>query len=251
MKARTVKSIALHLTFVATVTAILEIASRLGWLNPMMYGRPSAIVQFLWMNAANGKLWSDLFWTMAGTLLSFGIGSVVAILTGLAFVSWPKVERFLEPYFSAINAMPRIALAPLFVIWFGIGLGSKIAVGASVAFFIVLSSTVAGIRGVSQDHKTLCATLGASGPAIFWTITLPGAVPVLFAGLRLALIYSLLSVIGAEMIASEHGVGQSLMYLGSTFDVNGVMALLLVLALLGTLIVRLMSWLEMRLLAWQ
>ena len=170
---------------------------------------------------------------------------------GLLFVAFPKVEKFLDRYLNAMNVMPRIALAPLFILWFGLGLGSKIAVGCSLTFFIVLSSTVAGIRGVSQDHVTLCKTLGASAVTTFFQVTLPGAVPVIFSGLRLGLIYAMLGVIGAEIIASEKGLGQSLAYLGSTFEVNGVMALLLVLALLGVAVVRTMTWLEKRLLHWQ
>lgn len=123
--------------------------------------------------------------------------------------------------------------------------------GFSLTFFIVLSATVAGIRGVSQDHVTLCRTLGAGAVTTFFQVTLPGAVPVIFSGLRLGLIYALLGVVGTEIIASEKGLGQSLAYLGSTFDINGVMALLLVLALLGVAIVRFMTWIEKRLLHWQ
>jgi NitT/TauT family transport system permease protein len=190
-------------------------------------------------------------WTMAGTLISFTIGSSAAIAVGLLFVGFPKLEKFLEPYFNAMNVMPRIALAPLFILWFGLGLGSKIALGCSLTFFIVLSSTVAGIRGVSQDHVTLCKTLGASATSTFFQVTLPGAVPVIFSGLRLGLIYSLLGVIGAEIIASEKGLGQALAYLGSTFEVNGVMALLLVLAVIGVSVMKTMTWLEKRLLHWQ
>jgi NitT/TauT family transport system permease protein len=190
-------------------------------------------------------------WTMAGTLISFAIGSSAAIAVGLLFVGFPKIEKFLEPYLNAMNVMPRIALAPLFILWFGLGLGSKIALGCSLTFFIVLSSTVAGIRGVSQDHVTLCKTLGASAVATFFQVTLPGAVPVIFSGLRLGLIYSLLGVIGAEIIASEKGLGQALAYLGSTFEVNGVMALLLVLAVIGVSVMKTMTWLEKRLLHWQ
>ena len=93
--------------------------------------------------------------------------------------------------------------------------------------------------------------MGARATTTFFQVTLPGAVPVIFSGLRLGLIYALLGVIGAEIIASEKGLGQWLAYLSSTFDVNGVMALLLVLALLGVAIVRLMTWIEKRLLHWQ
>jgi NitT/TauT family transport system permease protein len=214
-------------------------------------GQPSGVLKFLWNNITSGQLWVDMGWTMAGTLSSFLLGSVAAISVGLLFVRFPQFEKFLEPYLNAMNVMPRIALAPLFILWFGLGLGSKIALGCSLTFFIVLSSTVAGIRGVSQDHVTLCKTLGASSVSIFFQVTLPGAVPVIFSGLRLGLIYSLLGVIGAEIIASEKGLGQSLAYLGSTFEVNGVMALLLVLAMIGVSVMKTMTWLEKRLLHWQ
>jgi NitT/TauT family transport system permease protein len=240
-----------HALFLGVALGAWEYAARIGWLSATFFGKPSGIAGFLVTNVADGKLWTDLGWTLAGTVLAFGLGAGAAIGIGLAFVRWPAAERFLEPYFSAMNVMPRIALAPLFILWFGLGLGSKVAIGFSLTFFIVLSATVAGMRGVSADHLTLCRTLGARPTQVFLLVTLPGAVPVLFSGLRLGLIYALLGVVGGEIIASEKGLGQALAYLGSTFNIDGVMALLLVLALLGVGVVRGMTWLEKRLLHWQ
>jgi NitT/TauT family transport system permease protein len=157
----------------------------------------------------------------------------------------------MDPYLTVLNAMPRLALAPLFLLWFGLGLGSKVAVGTSLAFFIVLANTVAGIRGVSQDLVTLSRSLGATPRQVFFKVTLPSAVPVIFSGLRLALIYSMLGVVGAELIAAEHGLGQVLAYLQSTFNMNGVMALLALLALLGMIVTQGMTRLEKALLRWQ
>ncbi|CAN1537583.1 ABC transporter permease [Limnohabitans sp. B9-3] len=251
MKAEKLKWLVVHLAFIGMMLALGEWLTANRWLDPTFVGQPSGILKFLWNNITSGQLWVDMGWTMAGTLISFLLGSVAAIAVGLVFVGFPKFEKFLDPYLNAMNVMPRIALAPLFILWFGLGLGSKIALGCSLTFFIVLSSTVAGIRGVSQDHVTLCKTLGASAVSTFFQVTLPGAVPVIFSGLRLGLIYSLLGVIGAEIIASEKGLGQSLAYLGSTFEVNGVMALLLVLALIGVSVMKTMTWLEKRLLHWQ
>lgn len=242
---------AMHVVFIAAVLGLGEIASARKWIDPTFFGQPSGVMNFLIENITTVKLWRDLGWTMTGVMVSFVLGSVCAFAVGLMFVRWPLLEKFADPYFNAMNVMPRIALAPLFILWFGLGVGSKIAVGLSLTFFIVLSATVAGIRGVSQDHVTLCRTLGASATTTFFQVTLPGAVPVIFSGLRLGLIYALLGVIGAEIIASEKGLGQSLAYLSSTFDINGVMALLLILALLGVAIVRSMTWLEKRLLHWQ
>ena len=251
MKVEKLKWATAHLAFIGLLLALGEWLTVNRWLDPTFVGQPSGVFKFLWNNITSGQLWVDMGWTMAGTLISFCLGSVAAISVGLVFVGFPKFEKFLDPYLNAMNVMPRIALAPLFILWFGLGLGSKIALGFSLTFFIVLSSTVAGIRGVSQDHVTLCKTLGASAVSTFFQVTLPGAVPVIFSGLRLGLIYSLLGVIGAEIIASEKGLGQSLAYLGSTFEVNGVMALLLVLALIGVSVMKTMTWLEKRLLHWQ
>lgn len=241
----------MHVVFIVAVLGLGEIAATRKWIDPTFFGQPSGVLKFLIENITSAKLWRDLGWTMTGVLASFVLGSVAAFGVGLAFVRWPLLEKFADPYFNALNVMPRIALAPLFILWFGLGVGSKIAVGFSLTFFIVLSATVAGIRGVSQDHVTLCRTLGASATTTFFQVTLPGAVPVIFSGLRLGLIYALLGVIGAEIIASEKGLGQSLAYLSSTFDINGVMALLLILAFLGVAIVSFMTWLEKRLLHWQ
>jgi len=240
-----------HLVFIIAVLGLAEMAAVRKWIDPTFFGQPSGVASYLKDNLATTKFWTDLGWTLAAVAASFMLGSLAAFALGLVFVRWPAIERFADPYFNALNVMPRIALAPLFILWFGLGLGSKIAVGCSLTFFIVLSATVAGIRGVSQDHVTLCRTLGAGAAATFFEVTLPGAVPVIFSGLRLGLIYALLGVVGTEIIASEQGLGQTLAYLGSTFDINGVMALLLVLALLGVGIVRFMTWLEKRLLHWQ
>jgi NitT/TauT family transport system permease protein len=240
-----------HILLLPILVSTWEIGAQLGWINPVFYGQPSGIVKFLIKHAYSGALWKDLGWTLAGTFLAFILGSIAALVTGLVFVQFPKVEKLAEPYFNALNVMPRLALAPLFILWFGLGLTSKVAVGFSLSFFIVLSSTVAGMRAVSLDHLTLCKTLGAKSTTIFFKVTLPGAVPIIFSGLRLGLIYSLLGVIGTEIVASEHGIGQTITSLATTFNSNGVMALVFVLAILGVIIVRIMTYIELYLSRWK
>jgi len=214
-----------HLLLAPVLIIGWELGANLGWINPVFYGQPSGILKFLIKHTNSGALWTDLGWTLAGTFLAFIIGSTAALITGLIFVQFPRVEKLAEPYFNALNVMPRLALAPLFILWFGLGLTSKVAVGLSLSFFIVLSSTVAGMRGVSQDHLTLCKTLGAN--------------------------YSLLGVVGTEIVASQHGIGQTITSLATSFNANGVMALVFVLAFLGVVIVRLMTSIEMYLSRWK
>lgn len=246
------REVAGHLLFLLILIGSWEFACAQGWLEPTFFGRPSEIAAYLYQGfVAKPTLWLDLGYTLLGTGISFVLGSALAILLGLVFVTYPGFERAADPYLTLLNAMPRIALVPLFLLWFGLGLGSKVAVGTSLAFFIVLSNTVAGIRGVSGDLLTLTRSLGASPLQLFRQVTLPSAVPVIASGLRLALVYSMLGVVGAELIAAEHGLGQQLAYMQSTFNMNGMMGLLLVLAVLGVLVTAGMSRLERRLLKWQ
>jgi NitT/TauT family transport system permease protein len=241
-----------HAAFIVGFIAVWEFASRQGMLDPTFFGRPSGVVAYLWNGfVAERNLWNDLFYTVLAATIAFWAGSIAAILVGLVFAMLPRMHKACEPYLTLLNAMPRIALAPLFLLWFGLGIGSKIAVAISLTFFIVLSSTVAGIKGVNSDHLVLSRALGATPGQAFFKVTLPSAVPVIFSGLRLGLVYALLGVVAAELLAAEHGLGQVLAYLQSTFDMNGVMALLFLLALLGLSITFVMNWIERRLLVWQ
>lgn len=232
--------------------AAWEYVARNKIVDPMFIGVPSQILQFFWDGLfVNKKLLTDLMWTIAGTGMAFVLGSVAGVLTGLLFVIYPAFEKFIDPLMTALNALPRIALAPLFLLWFGLGLASKVALGASLTFFIVLSSTVAGARSVDLDLLTLSRTLGARPFQVFMKITLPSAVPTIFSGLRLGLIYAMLGVIASEIIAAEHGLGQTVAYLSGTFQIDGVYAILLLLAILGTSLTWIMSSIERRLLRWR
>lgn len=229
-----------------------ELCHRMEVLSPTFFGSPFGIISFLWEGFfVKAALWKDIGYTLFGTVVSFLIGTSLALTIALIFLTYPRIERASEPYLTVFNAMPRIALAPLFLLWFGLGLGSKIAVGSSLSFFIVLSSAVAGMRSVSPDHLTLSRTLGATPTQIFFKLTMPTAIPTLFSGLRLGLIYSMLGVIGSELIAAEHGIGQQLSFLQSMFNMNGVMGLIGLLAAIGMLLTKAMTAIERRLLVWQ
>ena len=243
---------AARLAFLAVFFFLWEKAADTKFIDPILIGKPSGIVTFLWQEIfVTQSLLGDFYWSMGGTVLAFVFGSVAGILVGMLFITRPTIEAIFGPILTALNAMPRIALAPLFIIWFGLGLGSKVAVGVSLTFFIVLTSTVAGGRGVNPDHITLARTLGASESQIFRKFVLPSAVPVIFNGLRLGLVFALLGVIGAEIIASEHGLGQTLQVLASSFKTSGVFAIIILLSLIGVGISWGMTSLENRLLRWR
>lgn len=229
-----------------------ELSVRAGWVDAAFFGQPKRIMDSLVAGfGGDARIPRELGWTMYTALISFIIGAGGAILVGMLFVLFPVLEKVLEPIFSALNSMPRTALAPLLIVWFGLGMWSKVAIGASLCFFIVLQNTVAGIRGVNADHVTLCRTLGLSQGSMFWKVTMPNAVPVMFAGLRLGVVVALLGVVAGEIIAAERGMGQRIAYLAAAFDMNGVWALLVVLALSGMFLTWGLDRVEQRLHKWQ
>jgi NitT/TauT family transport system permease protein len=242
----------LQIFSVVVFLLLWEWVSREKWIDPLFIGQPTRIFAYLYRAiAVDHTLIAESGWTLASTAVAFILGSAAGIAFGLLFVLYPPAEKFLDPMFSALNALPRIALAPLFLLWFGLGPASKIALGFSLTFFIVLTSTVAGARSVDSDWLTLSRMLGASRTTIFFKVTLISAVPTIFSGLRLGMIYALLGVIGGEIIASQHGLGQLLAYLAGTFDTNGVFGVLFFLALLGVALTKLMGSIEDHLLRWK
>ena len=222
------------------------------FVDPIMTGRPSGIARFFWNEFfVTGNLVAQLGWTLLAVSGAFILASVLGLFVGMTFVTNPFLDAMLNPIFTALNAMPRIALAPLFLLWFGLGISSKIAIGASLTFFIVFYSTLAGGRSVSQDHVVLARTLGASGTQMFRMFTLPSAVPVIFNGLKLGLMFSLFGVVGGELLASENGLGQTLALLAAAFNTDGVFATIFVLSLVGVAFTSVMNTLENHLLRWR
>ena len=139
MRGETLRTLLLHALFLCAVLGLWEWGARVGWIDSSFMGSPLGIITFTLENLTNARLWGDLGYTLLAVFASFVIGSIAAMITGLAFVTWPQFEAFCDPYVSAFNVLPRIALVPLFILWFGLGIGSKIALGVSLTFFIVLS----------------------------------------------------------------------------------------------------------------
>jgi NitT/TauT family transport system permease protein len=184
-------------------------------------------------------------------LVGLLLGSFFGILAGLAFARFPLCYKVFGPFLTAINSLPRVALAPLFILWFGIGPDSKIYLSVSLVFFIVLVSTQAGIASVEQDFVTTTRALAASKRQVYLKVILPGAVPSIFAGLRLGAIYSLMGVVVGEMIGAKQGWGVDITLYSGLFQTDGVFGVLLLVALVSVGISYLMSIAERYLLRWQ
>lgn len=232
--------------------AAWEGAVRLGWLKAFIFSQPLEIARFMFLEALPGQtLWIDTGYTMVETLLAFAIGSLLGIGAGLLCVEFRMVGDVSTPYVTLLNSLPRVALAPLFVVWFGLGMTSKVVLGISLVFFILLLNTIAGAKSVDPSVMTLCRSLKASRWAVFRKVTLPTAAPSIFAGLKLGLVYALLGVVVGEMIGAQHGLGMKVVLHSNLFEMNKVLGLLLFLALLTTVLAQSMHRLERFVLRWQ
>lgn len=214
----------------------------------LFYGSPSGVYRMLLDNSEH--LWESLAATMSAAFIGFAIGVVAAVIVGVLLSQVAFINRVVDPYIVVLTGMPRIALAPLFVLWFGIGDTAKIALSISLVFFIVLINVLAGFKSVDEDLVVMAKSFGAKEGNLVTKIALPSAVPVLFAGLRLGLVFSILGVIASEMTAARDGLGLDVIIYAQTLRPNGIFAVLVILAAVMALLNWVLSLIEARLLRW-
>lgn len=213
-----------------------EVLAAAGLIDPFFYGRPWLIASRLWADLQFSLFWTNLWTTIQAAVLGLAIGSIVGFLLGLLFTYNNTIRRALDPLVYGLYAIPRIALTPLMVLWFGIGPASKVALAVAIVFFIMLLNTHKGITTVDKELVDAVRLMGASRRFVFRTVTFPATVPWLIAGLRLSTAYAFMSVIGGEMIAAVRGIGRMLVDRQIFFDTNGIFSLLLVISLIAVLI---------------
>jgi NitT/TauT family transport system permease protein len=181
----------------------------------------------------NGSIFQHLWATIYATILGFAIGAVIGAVLGIWLGISIFASRLLNPYLNALNALPKVALAPLFVLWFGLGIESKIALAASLVLFLVFLNTYAGVRQVDQDLIDGARLMRATRLQVITKVIVPSALSWLFAGLRVSVPYALIGAVLGEMIASNRGLGYLVQFSGAQFDTAGVFAVLIVIALLA------------------
>lgn len=228
-----------------------EWAVRSEKLDPVYVGQPSKIFTHVLEMLTTPLIASDALDTFAGTLLGWALASVAAIVVTLLLTRSRYLMRVIDPFFTALNSLPRVALAPLILLWFGIGMPSKVALSFSLAFFVVASNTRAGVESAEADRLLLARVLGASNLQTFMKFVLPGAVPNIITGLQLGFIFGMLATVAGEMIAGQSGLGVRLQYFASAFRMNEYFATLVILVIGTTAFSGLLTLLRRHLLRWQ
>ena len=222
-----------------------------GLISSFFFSTPLAVGEFLEQYVSSGEFATPVWTTVKETLLAFLLGSVTGMAAGILLAGVKPLKMLLAPFITALNALPRVALAPLFILWFGIGEPSKIYLGASLVFFIVLINTESGILAVEREYLTVARAFGATRLDTLKMITFPSIVPAIFSGLRVGLIYALLGVVTAEMVAARTGLGQAVVYYSSVFNTAGVLGVLFILAMVALTVNEVMALVEQRLVRWR
>ena len=200
---------------------------------------------------ADGSLFLHIWATVYATVMGFIIGSIGGVVLGIWLGVSPFTSRLLNPYLSALNALPKVALAPLFVLWFGLGIESKIALAAVLVLFLVFLNTYAGVREVDQDLIDGARLMKATRTQVITKVIIPSAMSWMFAGLRISVPYALIGAVLGEMIAANRGLGYLVQFSGSQFDSAGVFAVLFVIALLAVALNFLVDIVQHRMQQWR
>ncbi|MGF6962685.1 NitT/TauT family transport system permease protein [Paraburkholderia youngii] len=240
----------LRLLLVLIVLATWEGLVRLFEVSAYIVPAPSKIVVALYHGVASMLYVRHLWITLVETLLGFTAGSIVALVLGTLIALSRRCEYFLYPFILMFQAMPKVALAPLIIIWLGLGLESKVAQAALTAFFPLMVNTIAGLRSADEDRVALMRSLDASEIQIFRMLRIPGAMPYIFAGFEIAMMLSLIGAIVAEFVGAQKGLGVLLMSMTFTMDAAGQFSILFILSLLGLLLHTAIVVVRRRLLFW-
>jgi NitT/TauT family transport system permease protein len=220
-------------------------------LPKFFFGEPLAVLARIADWFSTGKIFPHLGVTLLETLLAFAIGTVAGLGVGLWLALSPLASRLLDPYIKALNAMPRVILAPIFAVWFGLGIWSKVLLGVTLVFFIVFFSVYHGVREVSPTLLANARMLGASRRQLLTHIYLPSATAWVFSSLHASVGMAFVGAVVGEYLGSAKGVGYLILQAEGVFDINTVFAGMLVLTACALALDFLVTVAERRLLRWQ
>jgi NitT/TauT family transport system permease protein len=236
---------------IGAVLAVWQGSVGLGLIDSFWISSPVLVGRELWQEILSGDLMLNVGITVFEALIAFLVSSVLGIAAGLMLARSPFWDEVLAPLILALNSLPRVALAPLIILWFGIGIVAKVVTAFTLVFFILLVNTLGGAKNVDTDILTIARLMGASRHDILWKVTLPSALPWIFAGLNIGLTYALLGVIVAEILASNQGIGYVIASGAANFNTAAVFAGLVTLAVVAWLFSAVMRKVEARLLRWK
>jgi NitT/TauT family transport system permease protein len=232
------------LLLLAVLLLAWELACRVLALPPLVLPPPSAVAQSLWQGIVTGYFWPHLRVTALELLLGVLAGCAFGFAAGVALAEQATLRRLLMPYVVASQVVPKLALAPLFVLWFGFGLTSTVVITALICFFPLLENTLTALRQVPPERLELFRMLGAGRAQTLWRLKLPSGLPSILAGLRVAVVLALVGAVVGEFIGASQGLGALVIATQGTMDTSLMFAVLVLIAALGMAAYQATLWLE-------
>jgi NitT/TauT family transport system permease protein len=215
------------------------------------FGEPLKVAQRIWVWFSSGSIYPHLWVTLVETALAFVIGTLLGLVVGLWLALSATASALLDPYIKALNSLPRLILAPIFGLWFGLDMGSKVALGVTLVFFIVFFNVYQGVREVSYTVLANARILGASDRQLLRHVYVPSAMSWVFASLHNAVGLAFVGAVVGEYLGSSKGVGYVILQAEGTFDINSVFAGIVVLTAFALVLDWMVTRAERRLLVWQ
>ena len=235
----------------AIILATWQAGATLKLLDPFFFSRPTDIAGRVALWVANGSLWRHLVVTLEEAVLGLIIGAAIGITLGFVLARSPFAARVLDPYIAMLNAIPRVVLAPLFLLWFGLGIWSKVALAVTLVFFIMFFNTYQGVRDADRGIIDSVRMLGASERQLMRHVLLPSALTWIFSSLQTSLGFAMVGAVVGEYLGAARGLGYVIAQAEGTFDTTGVFAGMTVLSAVVVIVSAGVTRLERYLLRWK
>ena len=246
---------ALRLLFLVLVIGLWELGARTGIIDAFFWGEPSGIWQQLvtWVTqgTAQGPLWEQIVVTLEETVLGFAIGVVLGVIFGVLLGRNPFLSDVLGPYIKALNAIPRVMLGPILIIGLGLGMQSKVALSVIMVFFIVFFNAFQGVREVDRNLLANARILGASQRRLSTAVIIPSALSWILASLHTSFSFALVGAVVGEFLGSTQGIGLLVQVAQANFNINGVFAAIVILAVVSLVMEAIITALEKHLIRWR
>jgi NitT/TauT family transport system permease protein len=241
----------LQVVAVVAFFALWEIGVRIGWISAFLVGSPAGIFSDGYKMILSGELLSDTWYTLFEAILGFIIGTIFGSLLGLALWYSVFVARLVEPFIVAINSVPKIALAPIVVLWFGTGLVSKVALSVSLTAIVALIAAYQAAKDADVDLQSLLISMGADKHQVFFKAVVPSTLPSIIATFRINVGFGLVGAVVGEFISSQRGLGHLIYTASSLYDLNTVWVGLFTLMIMGFVLYYVIDIIERTSLPWK
>lgn len=251
MKKKSNGATAIVTAILLVLVALWELAAQVGLINGQLLGSPAGIFHSAVIGFTQGQLLNDTWVTFVETVLGLVIGSVLGIILGLALWFYPRLSDIVKQFSMLLNSIPKIALGPLIIIWFGSGMISKVWLAGISTFAVAMISSCAAADEVDKDLLNLFRSFKAQNSMIFKKLILPASVPWIFSIFRINIGFALIGAVVGEFIASENGLGHAVFVAGSLFDLNTVWLGVIILTLMAAVLTWIVQLIEKRVVSWK